>query len=123
MKTQKISIFGKYPTIEWKEVPATIVNISPRWTCFVHKHTTIGLPNAWAVSEKSTGANITTGRTRKEAIAKAESKIREVGDVGMEIAISAYHDRIKEYDVKCPVCNKSFVKGTCIDCDKLVASL
>lgn len=100
---------GANPDIEIVEVPATVVDIHPKYTCFVHRdhryYEPVGSPrihnrphyySEWKVSETSTGATITTGRTRKEAIENAKNKLKEVGDIGMQIAINTYLTRYPE---------------------------
>jgi hypothetical protein len=112
MKTVKISIMGEYPKIEWKSMPGTYVKIHPHFVTFVHRdhryYEPEGSPalhnnrpkyySTWNVSEVTTGAKITTGNTRTQAIANAKAKIEQVGEEGMTIAIKNYQERIKSYE-------------------------
>lgn len=89
------------------DIPATMVDIHPKYKCFVHRDSRRYSPEIknphyyshWNVSELSTGVCITSGRTRKEAIENATNKLKEVGDRGMEIAIKAYKERLTKYDL------------------------
>lgn len=104
---------GEYPKVERVSVPGTSVSyINPKYPCFVHRdyryYEPEGNPNInnrphyysnWVVSELNTGAAITTGKTRAQAIENAKGKLKEVGDQGMEIAIKAYKERLAKYDL------------------------
>lgn len=112
-KTYNITIMGEFPKVEKVAVPGSDVSYisAHKYLCFVHRdhryYEPVKNSNAkeshyyatWYVSEQSTGASITTGRTRTEAIANAKSKIEQVGAEGMEIAIKTYADRIKSYNL------------------------